>query len=160
MAALGLSTTTATYLLTTDSSEPSVSWSSVFLVFIMAVLSLFTVLGNLIVLLSYYLDKNIRQPSNYFIFSLAVSDLVGFTFIEVRKFSKTTIAYASRCIIQLLTLIRVKKLSFCYFLNKENSSSAKFKCFVGRLLFSKMATRRLVRKLVYTGFLQKIRKLI
>ncbi|KAE9554665.1 hypothetical protein FO519_002152 [Halicephalobus sp. NKZ332] len=57
-------------------NESPISWSSVFLVLIMAALSLFTVLGNLIVLLSYYLDKNIRQPSNYFIFSLAVSDLI------------------------------------------------------------------------------------
>ncbi|CAD5217813.1 unnamed protein product [Bursaphelenchus okinawaensis] len=46
------------------------------LVFCMAVISVITVLGNLIVLMSYYLDKNIRHPSNYFIFSLAISDLV------------------------------------------------------------------------------------
>ncbi|KAI6188582.1 Muscarinic acetylcholine receptor gar-2 [Aphelenchoides besseyi] len=46
------------------------------LVFVMGIMSVVTVAGNLIVLLSYYLDKNIRQPSNYFIFSLAVSDLI------------------------------------------------------------------------------------
>ncbi|WKX98695.1 hypothetical protein Q1695_013963 [Nippostrongylus brasiliensis] len=46
----------------------------------MAVLSIVTVVGNLAVLLSYYLDKNIRHPSNYFIFSLAVSDLVSTPF--------------------------------------------------------------------------------
>ncbi|KAI6240037.1 G-PROTEIN-RECEP-F1-2 domain-containing protein [Aphelenchoides fujianensis] len=45
------------------------------LIFVMGVLSVVTIGGNLIVLLSYYLDKNIRQPSNYFIFSLAISDL-------------------------------------------------------------------------------------
>ncbi|CAJ0578949.1 unnamed protein product, partial [Mesorhabditis spiculigera] len=42
----------------------------------MSALSIITVVGNLAVLLSYYIDKNIRQPANYFIFSLAISDLV------------------------------------------------------------------------------------
>lgn len=76
MAALGLSTTTPSFPTSSVVEDEVISWSSVFLILIMAVLSLFTICGNLIVLLSYYLDKNIRQPSNYFIFSLAVSDLV------------------------------------------------------------------------------------
>ncbi|CAD5222402.1 unnamed protein product [Bursaphelenchus xylophilus] len=46
------------------------------LAFCMGIISVVTVFGNLIVLLSYYLDKNIRHPSNYFIFSLAISDLI------------------------------------------------------------------------------------
>jgi muscarinic acetylcholine receptor M3 len=68
-------TSPLTSILSTGPPE-SVSWASIFLILVMGALSVFTVLGNLIVLLSYYIDKNIRQPSNYFIFSLAVSDLV------------------------------------------------------------------------------------
>lgn len=54
---------------------------------LMFILAVVTVLGNLMVLLSFYIDKNIRTPSNYFIFSLAVSDLIigfeGFPFYSV-----------------------------------------------------------------------------
>ncbi|KAL4001979.1 7 transmembrane receptor (rhodopsin family) protein [Acanthocheilonema viteae] len=53
------------------------SWNAIILSVIMGAISIITVVGNLAVLLCYYLDKNIRQPSNYFIFSLAVSDLVS-----------------------------------------------------------------------------------
>lgn len=59
------------------SAEVGLSWSEVLLVLLMALISAMTVVGNLVVLLSFALDRQIRQPSNFFIFSLAVSDLVG-----------------------------------------------------------------------------------
>jgi muscarinic acetylcholine receptor len=53
-------------------------WTDIVLIVIMGFISVLTIFGNLVVLFSYYLNKAIRQPSNYFIFSLAVSDLVFF----------------------------------------------------------------------------------
>ncbi|KAL7078503.1 hypothetical protein ACQ4LE_002127 [Meloidogyne hapla] len=61
---------------TTQTIVGNLVWSEVFLVLLMAFISAITVVGNLVVLLSFLLDRQIRQPSNFFIFSLAVSDLI------------------------------------------------------------------------------------
>jgi len=60
-----------------DTDPSSTVWIVVLCV-IAAGTSLVTMGGNLIVILSFALERSIRQPSNYFIASLAVSDfLIG-----------------------------------------------------------------------------------
>jgi len=71
---------TETLIITTQTTTTiylNLAWSEILLVLLMAVISAVTVVGNLVVLLSFLLDRQIRQPSNFFIFSLAVSDLVS-----------------------------------------------------------------------------------
>jgi len=65
---------------TTTGLERAASWTVwIAVLSVMAgVTSLVTVGGNLIVIVSFALEHSIRQPSNYFIASLAVSDfLIG-----------------------------------------------------------------------------------
>jgi len=58
-------------------------WRTVLLGLLAAGTSLVTIGGNLIVILSFVLERTIRQPSNYFIASLAVSDLLIGTILHV-----------------------------------------------------------------------------
>jgi len=63
---------------TVDGSGGSEStrWRTGTLGLLAAMTSILTVGGNLIVILSFVLERTIRQPANYFIASLAVSDLL------------------------------------------------------------------------------------
>ena len=49
-------------------------WERVLIVIIAVVLSLTTVIGNIMVMVSFKIDKQLQTISNYFLFSLAVAD--------------------------------------------------------------------------------------
>jgi muscarinic acetylcholine receptor M3 len=51
-------------------------WQMVLFGTLTAVTSVTTVLGNLVVILSFVIERTLRQPTNFFILSLAVSDLL------------------------------------------------------------------------------------
>jgi muscarinic acetylcholine receptor M3 len=51
-------------------------WQVVLFGTLTAVTSVTTVLGNLVVILSFVIERTLRQPTNFFILSLAVSDLL------------------------------------------------------------------------------------
>jgi muscarinic acetylcholine receptor M3 len=62
-----------------SSSHPYPLQLNIALAIIGTIVSLLTVCGNILVLVSFFVDRQIRHPTNYFIFSLAVSDfLIGF----------------------------------------------------------------------------------
>jgi len=101
----------------TDAS--STVWIAVLSV-MAGVTSLVTVGGNLIVIVSFALEHSIRQPSNYFIASLAVSDFligtVSMPFYTSHRFKACTQLHVSQiflCSPQQDALIRFTGLSPC-----------------------------------------------
>jgi hypothetical protein len=70
------SLSTTTIASTEDKYYPF--WLLVVIAIFGSVTSVLTVLGNILVMLAFFLDRQIRQPTNYFILSLSVSDfLIG-----------------------------------------------------------------------------------
>lgn len=56
--------------------SPFESWQKVLIVLVIGICMVLTITGNILVLVSFIVDRTIRQPSNYFIASLAATDML------------------------------------------------------------------------------------
>lgn len=73
-----LVTTTTTTIVQIEQNKYYPFWILVLVAIFGSITSVLTVLGNILVILAFFLDRQIRQPTNYFILSLSVSDfLIG-----------------------------------------------------------------------------------
>lgn len=56
--------------------SPFESWQKIIIVLVIGICMVLTITGNILVLVSFIVDRTIRQPSNYFIASLAATDML------------------------------------------------------------------------------------
>ncbi|CAK9303336.1 unnamed protein product [Gordionus sp. m RMFG-2023] len=56
--------------------QPYELWQFIVIIILTVLLSTVTIMGNLLVLFSFAIERTLRQPTNYYIVSLAISDLI------------------------------------------------------------------------------------